>query len=423
MVDSVRPAAEDGDMSRAVILFDDGGGRLSPVCDLRASFELRTGAMTTGERLAAQLGEPIAAAFVPEALGPLVATRWAVPINRLPEDADELLMLNGRWPRVSADLPSEINSALVTSDGQVIAALVDREQAMAFMASGCRDLPDAVDIEPIEDAGLIERPWHVLQVMDAGNLRDDLQWLAEHRDDLRRLDPADHHMVAIVGDHPVYVGPNIELHPFTAFNTLKGPIVIEPDVQINAHSVVYGPCYIGEHSVLHHRSDVGYSAIGPHCKLGGEVNVCVFQGYANKSHSGFVGHTYIGEWSNLGASTVSSNLKNTYGEVSMVCEPGAAAEPTGMQFLGSIIGDHVRTAIGTRLSTGSCLHTGAMLAISRSSPRCVERFAFLTDDGAGRYVFEKFALIVDRMMIRRGRRVTAELAQRFAQLYAETTRG
>ena len=39
---------------------------------------------------------------------------------------------------------------------------------------------------------------------------------------------------------------------------------------------------------------------------------CIFLGYSNKAHEGFLGHSIIGEWCNIGAGTNNSNLKNNY---------------------------------------------------------------------------------------------------------------
>lgn len=377
--------------------------------------------MTIGERASARLGRPAEAAIVPAALAPLLAMRFEGEVNRLPERAlapdEAYLLVNGRWASVDASVPVALNTATVDAEGGVVAARLDRARAEAFIAGG-GGLPDGVDVEPREGAALMSRPWHVLDAMLGGNLEGDLAWMIAERVDLSPFDAEGHRHAAVIGEGPVRVGRDVRVQPFVAFNTLKGPIVIDHGVEINAHAVVYGPCYIGPNTVLHNRADVGCSAVGPRCKLGGEVNVCVFQGLSNKSHSGYLGHSVVGEWVNLGASTVTSNLKNTFGEVAMRTDPVGVPEKTGRQFLGSILGDHVRTAIGTRLMTGSCVHTGAMVAVSGYAPKCVPRFAFLTDAGDQRYVLDKFVLIADRMMQRRGRRVGAELVQRLAELYA-----
>ena len=400
-----------------LVLFDDedsGGADLAPLCDLRASFALRSGAVTTAERLARQLGQPVDALMAPGDLAALTAMRFNLPINRLPEHPGPFLFVNGRLTAFEIRPPHEVNTADVDEHGAVVAALLDPANARAFVDQRCRELPDDVDVEPVEGAAMLRRPWELL-THRRRNLLGDLQAMT----DRSKLDAAAHPMTAIIGSHDVRVGRRVTIHPMTVFNASDGPIVIDDDAQVHAHSVVYGPCYIGPHTMLHHRTDVGGSAIGPWCKLGGEISGCIIQGHANKGHGGYLGDSYLGEWVNLGAATVTSNLKNTYGQVAMRCRADGPTEPTGEQFLGSIIGDHVKTAIGTRLLTGTCLGTGAMVALSSFAPRCVEPFAFLTDAGAQRYVLERFALVADRVMQRRGQRVTAELAHRFAQLMAD----
>src|SRR2546426_3492982 len=106
-----------------------------------------------------------------------------------------------------------------------------------------------------------------------------------------------------------------------------------------------------------------------HCKIRGEVSTCVFLGYANKAHDGFVGHSVIGRWVNLGAGTVTSDLKNTYGPVRL--DVNGTALETGLQFLGSLIGDHAKTAIGTLLGTGTVIGAGANVFDAVRPPKYV----------------------------------------------------
>jgi len=399
-----------------LVIFDDGStgdAKLAPLCDLRASFELRTGAVTTAERLARQIGQPIDAMVVPHGLDVVVSTRTDVPINALPEGDGPCLFVNGRLTSFDIRPPHEVNTAHVDEHGAVIAALLDRKNAQAFLDVYAAELSDDVDVEPVDDVGMLRRPWQVIQAA-ARNISDDVSAMKGYA----TLDPAAHPMTAVVGEHPVRIGEDVTVHPMTVFNAIGGPILIDHDVRINAHCVIYGPCYIGPGTSLHHRTDVGRSAVGPGCKLGGEVNNAVIQGNTNKGHDGYLGDSYLGEWVNLGAGTTTSNLKNTYGEVAMRIAADADPEPTGMGKLGAVIGDHVKTAIGTRLLTGTCVGTGAMVALSKFCPKYVDPFSFLTDDREASYVLERFALVADRAMQRRGMRVTAELTQRFAQLLA-----
>jgi hypothetical protein len=127
----------------------------------------------------------------------------------------------------------------------------------------------------------------------------------------------------------------------------------------------------------------------------------VFQGFANKVHEGFLGDSWVGEWTNLGAGTTNSNLLNTYSEVAAQLEPGGSRERTGETFLGAMIGDHVKTAIGTRIMTGSVVHSGAMWAASKAISGCVGRFAWVTDDGDRQYRLTKFLDVMRQVMSRR----------------------
>lgn len=394
----------------SLVLFDDGLN-LAPLTDLRASFELRSGAWRTQQRLAAQIGQPVDALLVPATLSVLVSTRHDVPVNRLP-GAELHMLINGRWLSVDARLPREPNTALVDDDGTVLAALMDVEHALAFLDGGC-ELPDDIDVEPTDAPMLLSRPWQIIEHLPA-LIADDLPRLTGPA--VWLPDVARHQVVT--GGQGVRLGRGASIGPMVAIDATDGPVVIDEHAQVGAMATLTGPCYIGPHAAIMPHADIRpNTSIGPWCKVGGEINSCIFQAYSNKSHAGFLGHSYVGEWVNLGAGTTTSNLKNTYGEVGVRLTPDEPAEPTGLRLLGSIFGDHVRTAIGTRLLTGSCVHTAAMIALSGHAPRCVEPFAFLTDATDERYVLEKFVLVADRMMQRRGLRVTGELTQQFARLY------
>src|SRR3954462_4173874 len=137
---------------------------------------------------------------------------------------------------------------------------------------------------------------------------------------------------------------------------------------IGANSVLKGPCYVGPHSQVKPLTVVhAGTSIGPMCKVAGEINNSIITAYTNKSHEGYLGDSYLGEWVNLGAGTTTSNLKNTYGPVRLRMGKTTEVE-TGRRHLGSLIGDHAKTAIGTRLMTGSYVGYCTMLASSTLPP-------------------------------------------------------
>jgi hypothetical protein len=142
-------------------------------------------------------------------------------------------------------------------------------------------------------------------------------------------------------------------------------------------------------------------------------------GCSNKAHDGYLGDSYVGKWVNLGAGTTTSNLKNTYGEVDMLI--AGQTIPTGRRMLGSIIGDHTKTAIGTRLTTGSYVGYNCMLARAGLTPKNVPSFTFLTDKGAEKFDLDKAMEVASRMLARRNRQWT-ELEANVMRYVAKTAK-
>jgi len=129
------------------------------------------------------------------------------------------------------------------------------------------------------------------------------------------------------------------------------------------------------------------------------LSTSIFTGHANKSHDGFVGHSILGRWTNLGAGTITSNLKNTYGSVHLWTPDGI--RDTGMLLLGALIGDHAKTAIGTRLTTGSVIGAGANVVADGIAPKVIPPFCWGTVDTGRTYEFDKFVEVAARAMARR----------------------
>jgi UDP-N-acetylglucosamine diphosphorylase / glucose-1-phosphate thymidylyltransferase / UDP-N-acetylgalactosamine diphosphorylase / glucosamine-1-phosphate N-acetyltransferase / galactosamine-1-phosphate N-acetyltransferase len=322
----------------------------------------------------------------------LVASRHDVPVNRLPE-GDRFVVIHGRQTAPGAVQPGSMSRAEVQ---EIVAGGPGRPALMESRAL------------------LLNHPWEILSHAQR-NLARDLVLPCWRLRPLRQ-DPG--RCIVIVGDEPVLIGRGVTVHPHVVFDTSGGPILLDSDATVRSMSVMVGPGYVGQQSIVCNHAHIrSGTVIGPHCKVGGEVNGCLFQGSSNKAHSGYLGDTFVGEWVNLGADTVTSNLKNTYGQVRMQTDPDGEPRATGLQFLGSVIGDYVKTAIGTRLATGTCIHSGAMLAVSTFPPKCVARFAFLTDDGDCYHDLGKFMHIAQTVMQRRGQSLTPALRARLAALY------
>jgi UDP-N-acetylglucosamine diphosphorylase/glucosamine-1-phosphate N-acetyltransferase len=176
-----------------------------------------------------------------------------------------------------------------------------------------------------------------------------------------------------------------------------GPIWLDDAVTLRAFTRLAGPAYVGRDSTLLGGSFEAVS-IGPACKVRGEMEESVVLGHANKAHDGFLGHAYLGRWVNLGALTTNSDLKNNYGSVRMWTPDGPV--DTGQMKLGCVLGDHVKTAIGTMVNTGTVAGVGANLFGGMPS-KYVPPFTWGAAADAGAYDIERFLGVAETAMARR----------------------
>jgi glucose-1-phosphate thymidylyltransferase len=158
----------------------------------------------------------------------------------------------------------------------------------------------------------------------------------------------------------VFAAEGVRIADSAAFHTASGPVVFERDVEVRDFAYFEGPVHVDARSRVIERASLKENvSIGETCKIGGEVEASIIEGFSNKQHHGFLGHSYVGSWVNLGAGTSNSDLKNTYGEVRL--EFPHRRVDTGMQFLGCVIGDYAKSAINTSIFTGKIIGVSSML--------------------------------------------------------------
>ncbi|WP_374329621.1 GlmU family protein [Soonwooa sp.] len=189
---------------------------------------------------------------------------------------------------------------------------------------------------------------------------------------------------------------------FATVNCKTGKIYIGKDAEVMEGCNLRGPIALCEHSKFNLGAKIyGPTTIGPHSKVGGEVNNIVVFGFSNKGHDGFVGNSVIGEWCNLGADTNSSNLKNNYASVKLWNYKSKRFEDTGLQFCGLIMGDHSKTAINTQLNTGTVVGVAANIFKAGFPPNLVENFTWGGMKGDEKFKIEKAYEVSERVMERR----------------------
>jgi UDP-N-acetylglucosamine diphosphorylase/glucosamine-1-phosphate N-acetyltransferase len=323
-------------------------------------------------------------------------------------------MSAGATPNDSADGMVD----LWLAGGKAVAARTPRELRTEFFADG-RLTIDEIGRSGAEttmlDGWWLEDVWDFVRLLPE-HLTDDIQHL-RHCDEGTvgsRLGTPPNASI-VFGEHPVLVAEGATIEPQVVFDASAGPIHVGTGSTVHSFTRLEGPCFIGRDAeVLGDR--IATSSIGDACKIRGELSNTIILGYTNKGHDGFVGHSYMGRWVNLGAGTITSNLKNTYGPVGLWTPRGVRS--TGMQFLGTFFGDHAKTGIGTRLTTGTVIGAGANVFGTQMPPKVVPPFAWggapATQD---RYALDKFLEVAERVMSRRDVTLSDSARQQLTAAY------
>ena len=350
-----------------------------PLALSRPIFELRCGMTTLGEKLVSRLGATDVACFVPPYMANVYRNQTAWPVNDASKLAGADLLIVAAHVKaaalnVQAAGPSRI---AVDADGEVLFAWIarpdlarlDTQSLDALLASAKQTLPAAGEPVPVWNY-----TWDLV-LANPKQLVEDFQAAGRGGIEGKVEEPS-----ALRGSRAnVYIAPGVLVHPMVVIDAEHGPVFIDEGAEIHPFTRIEGPCYIGPKSILLGAKCREGMSIGPMCRIGGEVEESIIQGYSNKYHDGFLGHAYVGQWVNLGALTTNSDLKNDYSNVSVVLD-GHTPIDTGSTKVGSLIGDHTKTSIGTLLNTGA--YVGAMTLIAATGkplPKFIPSFAWFLE--------------------------------------------
>ena len=230
-----------------------------------------------------------------------------------------------------------------------------------------------------------------------------------------------HPTAVIRNEHGIVVSKGASVEAFVLLDASSGPICLAPEVIVKSHSTIEGPAFIGEGTQIVGARIRGGCTIGEHCRVGGEVEQSILQGYVNKYHDGFLGHSYIGSWVNFGAGTTNSDLKNNYSAVRVTLRDKEI--DTLQTKVGSFVGDHVKTGIGTLMNTGCVCGMGSNLfggrrSFSKSIP------SFVWGDGVAmeEYRFKDFQETARTVMQRRGIEVSERYLRLLQNVFEESSK-
>ncbi len=409
-------------MTKYLAVFEDANfADFFPLALSRPVWGLRFGIGTLAERVVRAFPEhkPLffcrpEVAFNAEGLG-AVNPEW-------PKDCQELVLVNGRtlWPeKVKPLLPA---GAGVVKDGEtVIAARLVKDWDKLKLFPADLQLNKAVSGLPEQKGSdlLANFLWDL--VLDNGQaIGEDFEFLTKGKNDKKMFKEVEVDNQAVIKNlEKVYLSPGCHLDAFTVLDASGGPIWLDKNVAVQAFSRLEGPAYIGEQSQLVRANLRGGCSLGPGCRIGGELEASIVQGWTNKYHSGFIGHAYLGEWINLGALTTNSDLKNDYGPVK-VSKDGKEFS-TGQMKVGSFVGDHTKTGIGTLLNTGIQIGFSANLyGGTLFEQKLIPSFAWGKPQRMVPYKVDKAIEVAKAVKNRRGQKFSAAEEKLFKQIYEKT---
>jgi UDP-N-acetylglucosamine diphosphorylase/glucosamine-1-phosphate N-acetyltransferase len=299
-----------------------------------------------------------------------------------------------------------VNAAVIPNE-EIVAAVMHLEDNTALYLNEMFIAENGVSTSKIQFKGeipvILENRWDLFQKNDLV-LKSDFELITAGRKS-QKLSKSN----TVIGSSELIFleeGAKVEA---SILNTTSGPIYIDKDAEIMEGSIVRGPLAMCEHSALKLGTKIyGATTLGPHCKVGGEVNNSVFQAYSNKGHEGFVGNSLIGEWCNLGADTNTSNLKNNYGNVSNYSYETGKEEKTNVQFMGLTMGDHSKCGINTMFNTATVIGVSCNIYGADFPPKFIPSFSWGGSAGFVPFKLDKAIEYTNNMMERRGLNLTEE---------------
>lgn len=345
-----------------VLLFEDKSvDLLAPITTGRAAFQILCGCYRLLE-LARKWSDQPVAAWVRSHLREMVFAEGCELVdwqNTTPGEGLLLAVNAALVPSLESDrlirqVIARGRPTLVLEGTRVVACLMPPRAALAFTPDDASSVQDHVDetlaakeLAGVSDAPLLLRRPHEVIAAHMRSLGRDLPEYAAASGLPQREDG-------------VYAAKDVVIGPHTVIDPAEGPVVLQPGVRIGPFAYLRGPLLVGANSRINEYAALKDGVtLGQTTKIGGEVEASVVDSFSNKQHHGFLGHSYLGSWINLGAGTCNSDLKNTYGKINV--EYGEEKTHTGMQFLGCVIGDYSKTAINTGIFTGKIIGVCSML--------------------------------------------------------------
>jgi UDP-N-acetylglucosamine diphosphorylase/glucosamine-1-phosphate N-acetyltransferase len=325
---------------------------------------------------------------------------------------EENIIINGAIcpnPELIKEI-NRIKSGQALVSGETILAMCLNAKDFEKMSGSIDEI--STDVKYLE----INNVWDVYS-KNAEALKADFELLTKGR----KSQPIPSHCIAIAAEN-IFIEEGAELIAAT-LNASSGPIYIGKKAVVMEGSNIRGPFALCDHSWVKMGAKIyGGTTIGPYSKVGGEINNSVIFGYSNKAHDGFLGHSVIAEWCNLGADTNTSNLKNTYDQVKIWNYPVESFIDSGQQFCGLIMGDHSKCGINTMFNTGTVVGVSSNIFGSGYQRNFISSFKWGGVSGFSTFLPKK-AIEVAKEMYRRRNLELSDLDARLIEDVYNLTHG
>ncbi|MFH0887291.1 MAG: GlmU family protein, partial [bacterium] len=404
-----------------VIFEDEYFKKLLPLTYMRPVYELRCGMKTLlGKIIGLYPKENISLHM----RSYLAATRKKIhpyAINSLKEE--DTLFLNGR---ILADQKTKISISgdeelLIHGEDEVAAFRVKKENIKkittiinnVFSQKALEAAGIPFRKHNISNINLIKYPWQLVH-------KNSKEIISDFANIKAGMHGKIYQDVNLLNKKNIHIGRSSKILPGVTINAEDGPVFIGDDVEVMENAVLRGPVSIGNGSKIKVGAKIYEgTSIGPVCKIGGEVEGSIFHGYSNKQHDGFIGHSYISEWVNLGAGTDNSDLKNNYGHVKVYID-GKLVD-SGETFVGLTMGDHTKCGIGTTFNTGSVIGVSCNLYGSGFHSKEIPSFTWGSPQNYVEYDPKKALEVAKRVLGRRKIEMSKEEEQLFMYVYQLTS--
>lgn len=372
---------------------DELASNFQPLTLTRPLDDLRIGVLTIGEKWIRHLNPTNTSRLSPAYQRDLFET------DPLSED-DLTVWVNSRYlptPSLIESIQRLKPGDFLYEDSFLVAAMLDGVSSINLLQNDVAP-SKPLNVKTVESNLISIRYFWELLALNASQIEADLAFFKLPTLD----DSASFASCTVLNPQNIFIAKTAIIEPGVILIAEDGPIFIDEGATIEAGAIIRGPVAICKNATVKMKAQIfGGTTIGPVCKAAGEINNVIFHSYSNKAHDGFMGNSVIGQWCNFGAGTITSNLKNNFGKVRLPhWETGKLSE-IGVQFCGTIMADHSKTAIGTTLNTGTVCGVSSNILNSGFPPKQIRSFSWVSDNGVMEYRFNHAISTMKVMMARR----------------------